>query len=54
MYLDYPHQVHVPYGASPGVSRSDGGGGRLIRVGALVAIVSSYCDLVFGILCGWY
>jgi hypothetical protein len=41
MYLDNPHQAHVPYGASVGVPGSDGGGGRLIRVGALVTIVSS-------------
>jgi hypothetical protein len=30
---------HLPYGASLGVSGSVGGGGRLIKVGALVAIV---------------
>lgn len=29
----------APYGASPGVPGSDGGGGKLIRVGALLAIV---------------
>jgi len=31
----------MPYGASPGVSSPDGGGGKLISVGALVAIVSA-------------
>jgi hypothetical protein len=33
----------LPYGASPGVPGSDGGGGRLISVGALLVIVD---DLV--------
>ena len=47
-YLDEPHQVHVPYGASPGVSSPDGGGGRLIKVGALVAIVSVWSELDLG------
>jgi hypothetical protein len=54
---------HVPYGASPGVSGSDGGGGRLISVGALVvmadvlmAAVDSVCQMerrriLFG--CSW-
>jgi len=48
-YLIQPHQAHVPYGASPGVSSPDGGGGRLIKVGALVAIakrvvwIGSWC-----------
>ena len=37
--IDRPRPGDVPYGASLGVSRSEGGGGRLIRVGAFVAIV---------------
>jgi hypothetical protein len=37
----------MPYGASPGVSSPDGGGGKLIRVGALVAIVIARYELVW-------
>ena len=33
--LTGPHLNMVSYGASPGVSNSDGGGGRLMSVGAL-------------------
>jgi hypothetical protein len=38
----------VPYGASPGVSGSDGGGGRLISVGALVVILGVLIVVVDG------
>jgi hypothetical protein len=46
--LKDPHQLHVPYGASPGVSSPDGGGGRLIKVGALDAIVNVWFGLGIG------
>ena len=50
-----PRQVHLmPYGASPGVSSPDGGGGRLIRVGALVAIVIVRCGLTWVFSGRWY
>lgn len=37
----------VSYGASPGVSSPDGGGGRLISVGALAVIVIGRCELTW-------
>ena len=46
-----PSQGDVPYGASPGVPGSDGGGGRLIRVGALVVIVNLVAVMVRKSLC---
>jgi hypothetical protein len=36
-----PRGEDQPYGASPGVPGSEGGGGRLMRVGALVVIVNA-------------
>jgi hypothetical protein len=36
-----PRGEDLPYGASPGVPGSEGGGGRLIKVGALVVIVKA-------------
>ena len=37
----------MSYGASPGVSSPDGGGGRLISVGALAVIVIGRCELTW-------
>ena len=53
-YFNEPHQAHMPYGASPGVSSPDGGGGRLIKVGALVAIVYVWSGLVLAMCCEWW
>jgi hypothetical protein len=43
-----PRGEDLPYGASPGVPGSDGGGGRFMSVGALVVIVNA-STVSFGI-----
>ena len=41
-HIDEPREHGMPYGASLGVPGSEGGGGRLIKVGAFVAIASAW------------
>jgi hypothetical protein len=48
-----PRGEDLPYGASLGVPGSEGGGGRLIKVGALVVIVNDWSVAVGYIFLGW-